>query len=115
MVELVDKLQRGAAPSALWSQYSGCVTYRTLCRWRRSGTKARRYRISKWWLENRERIDKLERRGLTRREILSKVGFPPCYRRVTGPKNELMQLVNIWRNIRSLESSENERWMGRAA
>jgi len=115
LVECVERLVAGAGLSVLWAEFDGRITYRTLLRWRAQGLKMRRYRISKWWLENRERIEKLERRGLSLREIFQKTGLPPCYKKVSGARNELTQFWNIWRTFQTLEMAENERWMGRAA
>lgn len=115
IVELVDRLVLRDRPlTEIWTELGGRVTYRTLLRWRKQGRSMRRYQLAFWWLANRERIDTLERRGLTRREILAKVGWPPFFKRPPNPKSEIIRICHIWQTFVIMEMAENGRWAAAA-
>ncbi len=114
IVETTNRLRAGADISEVWRDLDGRTTYRTLLRWKKS-PPSRRYRLAVWWLKNRGRIETLERRGLSRNEILAKIGEPPDARRASGKRNRIKSLYWLWATFRHMEEAENERWMGRAA
>lgn len=115
MVELVDRLVlRDRLLVDIWTELGSRVTYRTLLRWRKQGRSMRRYQLASWWLERRDRIATLERRGVTRREILAKVGWPPCFKRPSTPAQEVWMICHIWQTFAIMEMAENGRWAAAA-
>ena len=112
----VDRLCEGVSPADVWELVERRITYRTLLRWSYKETKlSRRYILSKWWLANRERIETLERRGLSRREIIAKVGWPNHVPEYSGAnkQRDINQFTKLWMTLGHMEDAENERWMGR--
>ncbi len=115
MVDAYTRLHAGESVTDLWHLYGGAVTHRTLMRWRR-GESYRRIVIAQWWLRHRDRIETMQRRGCSRREILERTGYPPGYRFDTSDNAVWhSQATKLWATIQVMEMAENERWMARDA
>jgi hypothetical protein len=108
LVRAVEALQQGSTPMEVYRMCDGKVTLRTIFRWRKSGNK-RRYLVSKWYLENRDRLNTLASRGLFWIEIAHKVGLPEGI--------EWTNYRSWWlkHTVETMEMAENDYWADVAA
>ena len=112
LLTVVDKLLAGVPIVEVWEFAERKITYRTLARYKKNGRDTPRYRMAKWWLEHRERVEKLRNRGLSWNEIFLKTGGPPPMR---GGGRLPFNLANVCRTFEAMESAEANYWAGRHA
>lgn len=76
VVHCIDSMLAGTPVIQMWHRINHEVSCRNLQRWKKRGKEWRRYKIAKWYLTNKERINKLLSRGVFWEEIMRKCPYP---------------------------------------